>query len=68
MSYELNDDITGIGFEPQTYKTHCGDWKTRYNAYVADGMIAVQGKFNGVLTEMEDANTAKRRNNVRFCN
>jgi hypothetical protein len=57
MSYELNDDTTG-GFEPQTYKTHCGDWKTRYNAYVADGMIAVQGKFNGVLTEMEDANTA----------
>ena len=27
-----------------------------------------QLKFNGVLTEMEDANTAKRRNNVRFCN
>ncbi len=67
MSYE-GADVTGGGFEPQTYKTHCGDWETRYNAYVAEWMICVQGKFNGVLTEMEDANTAKRRNNVRFCN
>lgn len=32
--------------------------QTRYSAYVADGMILLQSKFNGVLTEMEEANRA----------
>jgi hypothetical protein len=58
MSYAVNADVLGGGFAPQTFKTHCGDWKTRYNAYVADGMVLLQSRFNGVLTEMEEANRA----------